>query len=361
LAQDLAGVATWDWNIVAGVTHCSPNYFTLYGLPPSDCAPDHEQWLALIHTEGRDRVDAALTAAVELGSEFDTEFRVVWADGTLHWLSGRGKVLFDAGRPVRMLGVNMDVTDRMQVEELRLENAILTRANGELTVFAAAAAHDLQAPLRMIQSYAELLVRREAEHVSPEGREFLSYISDGVARLRGLIDGLLKYARLGKIDPERLSIADLNQCLGLALANLETVRKTTAQITRDDLPHLPVDAGLIVVLFQNLIDNALKYRKPGEPPRVHVSATADREGHYVFSVADNGLGFDLAHAERIFLGFRRLHSREIPGSGLGLANCKRIVLAHGGKIWAESAIGSGAVFRFTLPGSRLLQQATQTR
>jgi hypothetical protein len=224
----------------------------------------------------------------------------------------------------------------------------LERSNAELEQFAYVASHDLQEPLRTIASYTQLLARRYRDKLDSDANEFMDFIVDAATRMQDLINDLLSYSRVGTRGHE-FQPTDLNKVLENALQNLDLrIKDSGATVTFDNLPTLLGDDRQLLQLFQNLIGNALKFR--GEvPPKVHVGVI-QHPGEYVFSVRDNGIGIDPQYAERIFLVFQRLHARgEYPGTGIGLAICKKIVERHGGRIWVESAPGKGSTFRFTIP------------
>ncbi len=212
------------------------------------------------------------------------------------------------------------------------------------------ASHDLQEPLRTVASYVQLLERRYRDVLGQDGREFIGYAVDGVQRMRGLIDDLLAFSRLGSQAPvfERI---DMQELLDAVCERMRAaIDESGAQVSGEALPAVRGDASQLERLLTNLIGNGLKFRTSA-PPRVDVSAR--RTGrYYTFTVADNGIGIDPQYAERIFVIFQRLHLREeFPGTGMGLAICKKIVERHGGRIWVESAPGAGARFHFTLPAA----------
>jgi light-regulated signal transduction histidine kinase (bacteriophytochrome) len=237
-------------------------------------------------------------------------------------------------------------------EELRASNEALRKANAELEEFAYVASHDLQEPLRMVNIYTQLLLKRSGAEGDPETGEVARHITGGVRRMEGLIHDLLSYSRIVHAEQPDASPADLNDSLRQALSILEErIRENEAAVTFKPLPTVRGDSAQLAQVFQNLVSNAIKYRKSGETPRVHIAAES-RNGDWVISVADNGIGFDAKYAERIFGLFRRLHRDEYPGTGLGLAICRRILERHGGRIWAEAAEGRGATFYFALPGEK---------
>ncbi len=241
-----------------------------------------------------------------------------------------------------------DITQRKAMEnKLRETLEKLKQSNAELEQFAYVASHDLQEPLRMVASYVQLLQRRYQGKLDPEADEFIAYAVDGANRMRGLIDDLLTYSRVGRLG-KPFEPTNLESTLDIVLKNLQaSIADNKATVTHDTLPVIKADGSQLVQLFQNLIGNAIKFHGE-EPPHVHVSAV-DKGSEWEFAVRDNGIGIDPQYFERLFKIFQRLHTREeYPGSGIGLAVCKKIVERHGGRIWIESQIGKGSTIYFTL-------------
>jgi PAS domain S-box-containing protein len=247
-------------------------------------------------------------------------------------------------------GIVRDITERKHAEHrLAQRTQELARSNVELEQFAYVASHDLQEPLRMIGSFTQLLARRYGGQLDATADEFISYIVDGVTRMQALINDLLAYSRVGTRGATFRPVG-CEAIIERALANLKpAIDENGAVITHDSLPTLWADLSQMVQLFQNLIGNAIKYRGAA-PPRIHVAA--EQQGNdWVFSIRDNGIGFDPKHAKRIFIIFQRLHTPDrYPGTGMGLAICNKIVERHAGRIWAESEPGRGSRFFFTIPG-----------
>ena len=203
----------------------------------------------------------------------------------------------------------------------------------------------------MITSYTTLLEESSREKLTSDERKFLSFAAEGARRMQALINDLLVYTQAQAQDPARTP-AKLHDVLEQARYSLfESIRETAAEIVAEPLPEVEVDPLKMSLVFQNLISNAIKFRRPGEKPRIHVRA--ERQGsEWRIAVRDEGIGFDQQFADKIFAAFKRLHSRgKYPGTGIGLAICKRIVEGHGGRIWAESKEDSGATFYFTLPAT----------
>jgi light-regulated signal transduction histidine kinase (bacteriophytochrome) len=256
--------------------------------------------------------------------------------------------------------LQQQVAERMRAEsDIRRLNAELerrvdertrelSRMNEELRQFAYVASHDLQEPLRTVASYAQLLARRYRGKLDQDADEFIEYMVGGVTRMHTLLNDMLAYSRVTESRDRPLAPANLNTVVQSALMNLQlTISENEAEITSEELPTVQGDEIQLTQVFQNLIGNAIKY-KSDEPPRISITAQELSEA-WTISVADNGIGVDPQYGERIFGIFKRLHGRELPGTGMGLAICKRIIERHNGRIWVESEPGKGSKFCFTLP------------
>lgn len=245
----------------------------------------------------------------------------------------------------RLLKTNTGL--EQEVEERLRE---LERSNAELEQFAYVASHDLQEPLRMVSSYMQLVEDRYKDKLDDDGKEFIQYAVDGALRMQHLIKSLLEYSRVGA-DQGAHKLVEMESVVSLASQNLESIiTSSQVVITSDRLPAISGNQSQLIQLMQNLISNAIKYSANDRRPEIHISAHPSDQGHqWRFSVRDNGIGFDQAHEEKIFVIFRRLHTKEeYAGTGIGLAICKKIIEKHGGRIWAESSPGSGSTFYFTL-------------
>jgi light-regulated signal transduction histidine kinase (bacteriophytochrome) len=244
-----------------------------------------------------------------------------------------------------------DVTERKRAERgVQQRSEDLARSNADLEQFAYVASHDLQEPLRAVAGSVQLLQRRYQGQLDARADEFITHAVEGTSRMQQLIDDLLAFSRVGTRG-DRLRPCDSGRALDAALGNLAVaIRESGAVITRDPLPTVAADISQLTSLLQNLIGNAIKFRGAA-PLCIHVGA-APQGGEWVFSVRDTGIGIEPQYFERIFGVFQRLHTRrEYPGTGIGLAICRKIVERHGGRIWVESELGEGSTFYFTLPGA----------
>lgn len=258
----------------------------------------------------------------------------------------------DTGRVIGAAKILRDITDRKMAEKKLQANAEdLRRSNEELERFAYVASHDLQEPLRTVASFAQLLGKRFKGKLDNDADEFIQFIVDGANRMQTLINDLLSFSRVGTKGKPFAPVAT-EDVVKTVLHDLNgSIADHGAEVTHDALPVVMADGVQVRQVLQNLIGNAIKFHKKGEPPRVHISA-APQNGQWEFRVRDSGIGIDPQYFERVFIIFQRLHGKEeYSGTGIGLAVCKKIVERHAGRIWVESEPGVGSTFCFTLPGA----------
>ena len=342
LSAEAANIGTWSWDVKSGEIVWSDRCKLLFGFRSSDPDPNLETALARIHPDDEEDLRTALQRTAVEGSDFCEEYRIRLHDSTTKWIGAKGRARKnETGQVSHVHGTAIDLTAQKYAEEA------LRRTNQELGQFAYAAAHDLQEPLRNISLSLQLAQTRLPEVRSEEVTNLLNCAIEGSQRMHGMVKDLLAYSRA--IDREKVPVAtgSSDEVLQAVVANLKVqIDACHALVTWDKyLPVVQVQHLDLVQIFQNLISNSLKYRGK-ESPVIHISSKS-RKGECVFAVRDNGMGIPPQFHERIFGVFKRLHSRDIPGNGIGLALCKRIVEHYGGKIWVESSLNEGATFYFT--------------
>ncbi len=350
LVQNAAGIATWDWDIPRDHIVYSGSFSQLFGLPDGT-ELNLAQWQKLVHPDDRDRIATQVERCITERIRWSEEFRIIRPDGAVRWLLGRGEFLFDdGGRAVRALGINVDITDRrLQEQQLEAANRSLLQANQELGQFAWAVAHDLQEPARVISLYSQLITRERQDHphaYTADLERYLDTIRNGAGRLQALLKDLLAFTHAGGETVER-DWLDVDRIVQDTLEDLAVpIRQAQGQVQIGRLPAAKAARVHVQQLFQNLLSNAIKYR--GSAP-LRIEVGGERRGsELVYWVRDNGRGIEPEHHSRIFGVFRRL-DKSIPGTGIGLAICAKIVARYHGRIWVASDSGKGATFYFTLP------------
>lgn len=325
------------------VIYASASNERVLGYAPGDLLG--RKVIEFIHPEDRDRMRQNTRRVLSNGAPVRTEVRIQRKDGTWCWVESTSSNLLNEPDVRAIVSNYRDIGERKAAEEQMHRDAEhLARYNAELEAFAFAAAHDLKEPLRTIRAFTELLVQRTPK--DDETGQMADFIVDGVSRMSLLLDDLLSFTRVSFSDaPERVALDDVLQ---RAIRNLDqTISENGAKVIADQLPEVEGRATHLVQVLQNLICNAIRYRSEA-PPEIHVSAT--RSGsEWTVRIRDNGIGIAPEYHERVFGLFKRLHSRDIPGTGIGLAICRKIVAGTGGRIWVESEPGKGATFCFTAP------------
>ena len=337
-------------NYIAGpggeIACCNPAFAAMFGFAsPDEAILENLSSLYTVPESGREFLDLLREEHRLKHHAKDMRRR----DGVLLHVLENAVGHFDRdGRLVEIRGYLIDDTERRQKEDaLVRQTAELVRSNSELEQFAYVASHDLQEPLRMVSSYTQLLAKRYCGKLGPDADEFIGYAKDGAVRMQQLINDLLEYSRLGT-RAGALQQTDSGVALAVALENLRAaIDESQAVIAQGNMPSVCADRVQLGQLFQNLIGNAIKFRGPG-PAHIQV-AGEEIENAWHFWVTDDGIGLDPKYAARIFQVFQRLHSKTAyPGTGIGLAICKKIVEQHGGRMWVESQPGQGATFHFTI-------------
>jgi PAS domain S-box-containing protein len=354
------GVGTWEWNVQTGETRFNERWAEIIGYQLDELSPvSIETWMRLAHPDdlGQSKELLAGHFSGEV-DHYECEARMRHKDGYWIWVLDRGKVVSRTldGQPEWMAGTHWEITERKQVEEaLHQKTADLAKSNSDLEQFAYVASHDLRQPLRMVNSYVQMLERRLTDKLDDETREMMHFATDGAKRMDQMLVSLLEYSRVGR-KGEPLAMLASRSAVDEALQFLAPViseAHAKVRVSRD-WPEILASRDEFTRLWQNLIGNAVKYRAPDRAPEIDITVTLDTDV-WRFSVADNGIGIEPAQFDRLFKVFQRLHTREqYEGTGIGLAVARKIVERHGGRIWVESeGAGLGCRFCFSLPAQTL--------
>lgn len=342
----------------------SPAYERLWGRSCESVYRDTASFLEAVHPDDRPRLETELIAPHAKGRHYSVDYRIVRSDGEVRWIRDRGyPVRDDQGRLYAMAGICSDITElKASEEEIRKLNATLEQrvtertaeleaATRELESFSYSVAHDLRAPLRAINGFAGILTEEYGQQLDDEGLNYLERIRGTTVHMGELIEGLLSLSQTSRADLDLgpVDLSALAQSIADELAAAHPERRVEWQIA----PGLVVtgDEALLRTLLQNLFDNAWKFTAERDPARITFGRQGQSDGQHRFYVRDNGVGFSMAFAHKLFRAFERLHDGSHRGNGIGLATVKRIVGKHHGRVWAESEEGQGATFWFTLPVS----------
>lgn len=341
-----APVGIFETDPAGSCTYVNDRWSELTGLTSAKAIGNG--WGAAVHPADRERMEREWARFVDGEAEFASELRFVAQDGRERVVVANAVALRDENDTVvGHIGTITDMTERKRSdEELTRAYADLVRSNADLEQFAYAASHDLTEPLRVIAGFAELLERRYAGRLDDDADRFIASILTGVERMQGLIDALLEYSHVGRAEVGRSEV-DVAEVVAQALEPLaQALEDVAGTVEVGELPEIMAEPLMLGQLFQNLVSNAIKFAGD-QPPKIEISAERS-EQEWRFDVRDHGVGIDPAQAPRAFEMFQRLHGRDYPGTGIGLAICKRIAERHGGRIWADQAEGGGSVFSFTV-------------
>lgn len=362
-AEEIGGFSSWQWNLDTNELIYSDNQYRLLGCEPQSFDPTIEKILEFVHPDDRDNILESVKQLMNGNDPSNAFFRIIRNDGELRYFKSIGKLFTDVSGKKTLLGINIDITEQhLSSIELEERNHELEQSNKELASFNHIASHDLQEPLRKIQTFISRITEKESLTMSEAGKEYFAKIQTSAHRMRILIDDLLLFSRTNKTE-KNFEKTDLNLLLENAKQELaQAIEEKNAVIQCAHLPVLYVIPFQIQQLFINLVGNSLKYCKPGIAPLITIDCekiianedpiliTEAHKNYYKISVTDNGLGFEQQYAENIFILFHRLHQiTEYPGTGIGLSICKKILDNHSGFITAEGKPNIGSTFSFYLP------------
>ncbi|MEO6547357.1 MAG: PAS domain-containing protein [Ferruginibacter sp.] len=363
-AEEIALIGSYVWNLQSGDLEYSDNLFRLMGYEPNEFVPSFDKYLSMIHPDDKDQVlkDGMETMQTKMLSA--NIYRIIDKKGLIKHFRSTGIVIGEDDNKV-LIGTVQDISQDIVLNEiLRVKNLQLERTNAELESFNYIASHDLQEPLRKIQSFSQRIFQKESAHFTEAGKDYFSRINSAAARMQNLIDALLNYSRAVGL-PYQTKVLDLTAILNNVLFDLQDIiEEKNAQIELAPLPEIHGFSVQVHQLFVNIISNAIKYSKPGIAPYIKIQSAivkgteitddaANRKSEYIrISVTDNGIGFEQEFEHKIFQLFQRLHSSEdYVGTGIGLAICKKIMLNHQGFITATGHPGIGSVFSIYFPSS----------
>ena len=362
-AQHFAHVGSWTWNIKENQLAWSDEMFRLFGLERETFTGSLDDVIARsIHPEDRSKVDQSNLSVIQNQQPVPLEYRVVWPDQSVHWVwAEAGEMILDEMGSVSSLsGTILDITERKRAsEEIRQMNADLeqrvadrtiqlTAANQELEAFSYSVSHDLRAPLRSLDGFSIVLLEDYAGQLDEPGKNYLARIQEASRRMNQLINDLLDLSRVTRADftRQRVDLSALANSIAAELKAQSPQRQVEFEITVDLI--VQGDASLLKIVLENLLNNAYKFTSRREQASIQVGRV-EQDGQWIYFVRDNGAGFDMDYANKLFGAFQRLHSeKEFPGTGIGLATVQRIIHRHGGRVWAEGAVDQGATFYFTI-------------
>lgn len=352
VAGTSAGI--WDWKVADGTSEWwSPKFYELLGYENGEISPSLSSFNKIVHPDDYVHALEMLDAHLNNHEKFELEYRLKTKKGDYKWFLGNGQATWDEnGKAVRMVGTIIDIDEKKRAENLLKESSrLLQLKNEELKEFVYVASHDLQEPVRTIASFINLFEENYKDKVDDEGKLMLEFMKGATERSQTLIVDLLDYSRLGA--NKTFEKVNLEKVLNEVKDDLaSTIQDKKVIIKASPLPKVVGLKTELRLLFQNLISNAIKFSKHDKNPEISIIAES-KDRYWQFSVTDKGIGFEQKQADKIFQVFKRLNSRKkYEGTGIGLAQCKRIVELHDGEIWAKSKPGKGSTFYFTLPNKK---------
>lgn len=362
-AEIVSKSGSWFWDVQNQKYYYSDNLYRLFGEIPQSFEPTSDNFFTFVHPEDVEYVSTKINKMIETNTLEDLQCRIITKTGEVKYIRNFGKIMVDSSGNEKLIGTISDITaEQESFRILEEKNHELEQNNKELSAFNYVASHDLQEPLRKIQTFISRLEEKELEHFSDIGKQYFERIKNAASRMRLLIDDLLQFSRTNK-DEKVFEFSDLNELLENAKQDVaEIINEKKAEITNDKLPVLNVISFQIQQLFLNLISNSLKYSKENVAPIITIEYkkikasdekilhNSSKDQFHKITFTDNGIGFEQEYAERIFVLFSRLHEKdEYSGTGIGLSICKKIIENHKGYIFAFGTPGEGSVFTIYLP------------
>ena len=357
LAQRAAGIGSWDWNISTGELIWSDKIEVMFGFRKGHFNKTYDAFIECIHPDDRQLVIDSVNECLKNNKEYDIDHRIVWPDGSIHWVRETGDVIRNKSKkPIRMVGIVQDITHKKETEEkikklnedLFRYSLELTAINKELEAFSYSVSHDLRAPLRSIDGFGEALLEEYSDKLDDVGRDYLRRVRNATQKMGRIIDDLLKLSRITRspVNHDLVNLTDLSQSIVNELQSNDSKRKVTIHIEKN--LTAVADKDLMYIALENLIGNAWKFTSKKQHAIIKIGKTTNKN-KTVFFIRDNGAGFDMKYAKKLFVPFQRLHSdSEFPGIGIGLGIVNRVIHRHGGEIWAKGKKDQGATFYFTL-------------
>lgn len=356
LAQKAAEIGTWDWNIPTNELIWSEEIKDIFGIDPDDFEGTYDSFLGYVHPDDRRFVKDSVYLCLKEDKEYDIEHRIIHPDGSVHWVRENGDVIRDSnGDPLRMIGIVQEITQRKQNEKkitrlnynLLHQTAELSAVNKELEAFSYSVSHDLRSPLRSIDGFSQALLEDYEELLDDEGKDYLNRIRKATSRMAELIEGLLKLSRITRheLEIKKINISKMSETIIDSFKKNNPKRNVNVTIHTNLVTN--ADKHLVQIAIENLIGNAWKFTNKKEKAHIEIGKTR-KNGIKTFFIKDNGAGFNLKYADKLFTSFQRFHTvDEFEGNGIGLGIVSRVINKHGGDIWVDSEVGKGTTFYFT--------------
>lgn len=356
LAQKAANIGTWDWNIISDELIWADEVTEIFDIDKENFAGSFESFMKFVHPDDKKHVTESVQSCLSKNTDYDIEHRIITSDGSTKWVREKGDVIRDSKeKPIRMIGIVQDITKRKEIEEkmtrlnfnLLHQTAELTAVNKELEAFSYSVSHDLRAPLRSIDGFSQALLEDYENKLDSDGKDYLHRIRNATLKMAELIDSLLKLSRITRrqIKKEKINLSKIANSIVESYDRNNPNRNINITIQNDLYAY--GDKQLIQIVLDNLISNAWKFTKKEKTAQIEIGETK-KDGKNVFFISDNGVGFNLDYADKLFAPFQRFHtSDEFEGTGIGLGIVSRAINKHGGEILVESKVGEGTIFYFT--------------